>query len=180
MEAKVKERFEDGLSAPLSWSPTEGGKKSPICFEDSLTVDLGPDPTGERFTAIADKILSGNYYPPDAVQFFGLHQDENRPIKPGDRIQQRAPFGPLGFWSMVEIFMAERTDDTCRIGYVTTEKHHGRGIWSATLMRAAGNLILKVESIANPHSFLFWAGLPFARLLQLRARLRAIQEFRKL
>ena len=180
MDATVKKRFEDGQFAPLSWSPTEGGKPSIVCFRDSLTEDLGSDPTGDRFNTIADRMMAGNYYPPDAVQFFGLHQDEKRTIKPGDRIQQRAPFGPLGFWSMVEITAAERTENECRIGYVTTKKHHGRGIWSATLTRTDNKLTITVESIANPHSFMFWAGLLFARALQLRARRRALEEFKKL
>jgi hypothetical protein len=180
MEAKIKERFKDGLSAPVSWSPPDGGKEAMVCFKDSLTENLGDDPTGERFTKIADKMMNGDYYPSDAVQFFGLHQDEKRNIKPGDRIQQIAPLGPLKFWSMIEIFVAERTDDTCKIGYVTTKKHHGRGIWSATLTRKDQKLSILVESIASPHSFLFWIGLPVARALQQRAKWRALEEFKKL
>ena len=181
MEATIKVRFEDGLKAPLSWSPTEGGRRSIICFEDHLIEDLGADESGSRFTAIAIKMMSGNYYPPDAVEFFGSFQDEKRNIKVGERIQQRAPiFAGLYAWSMVEIYVAEHNDDYCQIGYVTTKKHHGRGIWTATLTRRDGNLSIVVESIASPHSFLFWAGLPLARFLQLRARRRAIEEFRKL
>ena len=128
MEAKIKARFEDGLTAPLTWSPTSGGKEAIVCFKDSLTEDLGPDPTGERFKAISDKMLNGQYYPADAVEFFGLHQDENRQMKPGDRIQQIASLGPISLWSMVEIYVAKRTDTSCQVGYVTTQKHHGRGI----------------------------------------------------
>ena len=180
MEATVKSRYEDGLKAPLTWSPESGGTKAFVCFEDSKTYDLGADPTGERFETISAKMLNGDYYPPDAVEFFGPFRDEQRPISKGDRVQQRAPFGPLAFWSMVEITIAEKTSDTCQIGYVTTQKHHGRGIWTATLTRIDNQLSIKVESIASPHSLLFWAGLPFARLLQLRARRRAIEEFRKL
>ncbi len=180
MEAKIRARFEDGVTAPLTWSPIDGGSPAFVCFRDSLTEDLGPDPAGERFRTISDKMLNGDYYPPDAVEFFGLHQDENRQIIPGDRIQQIAPLGPLRFWSMVEIYVTERREDMCKIGYVTTERHHGKGIWTATLTRANDELTITVESTASPHSFLFWAGLPFARLLQLRARRRAIEEFRKL
>ena len=184
MEARIKARYEDGLNAPLSWSPTDGGRRAFICFEDNLTAILGLDASGERFQAIAKKIMAGEYYPRDAVQFFGRFQDENRPIQPGDRIQQRAPLWPLPgsiyFWSMVEIYVAELGSDRCKIGYVTTEKHHGRGIWTATLTRQDEELKLNVVSTASPNSFLFWAGLPFARMLQLRARRRAIDEFRKL
>lgn len=180
MEAKIKARFEDGQTAPFTWSPSDGGKPAFICFRDALTEDLGSDPTGERFKTISGKMLSGAYYPADAVKFFGKHQDEHRLMRHGDRIQQIAPLGPISLWSMVEIYVAEQTDDTCTIGYVTTKKHHGRGIWTATLTRKDNQLSLMVESTASPHSFLFWVGLPFARLLQLRARRRAIEEFKKL
>ncbi len=181
MEAIVKARFEDGLNAPLSWSPTEGGWRAFVCFEDHLVEEIGPDPDGTRFVAISNKMMNGDYYPPDAVQFYGLFRDEQRTIVAGERIQQRAPImAGLFAWSMVEIYVAELHSEQCKIGYVTTEKHHGRGIWTATLTRSAGKLSLTVESIASPHSFLFWVGLPIARYLQLRARRRAIEEFRKL
>lgn len=184
MEGEIKVRFEDGLSAPLSWSPTEGGRRAFVCFEDRLVEDLGEDSDGIRFKAIAHRMMHGNYYPPDAVQFYGEYGDEKRAIRVGDRIQQRAPLFPLRngihFWSMVEIFAAELCEDFCRIGYVTTEKHHGRGIWTATLTRTDGKLSLTVESTASPNSLLFWAGLPFARWMQLRARRRAIEVFKAL
>ena len=181
MEANIKARFEDGIQAPLSWSPTTGGKRAFICFTDHLIADLGPDPDGTRFVVISQRMMNGDYYPPDAVQFYGLFRDERRTIEAGERIQQRAPmFAGLFAWSMVEIYIADLREDFCQIGYVTTEKHHGRGIWTATLTRTDGKLSLTVESIASPHSFLFWVGLPIARFLQLRARRRAIEEFRKL
>ncbi len=117
MEATIKVRFEDGLKAPLSWSPTEGGRRSIICFEDHLIEDLGADESGSRFAAISEKMISGGYYPPDAVQFFGLFQDEHRSMQIGDRVQQRAPiFGGLFAWSMVEIYIADLRNDYCRIG----------------------------------------------------------------
>jgi len=99
-------------------------------------------------------------------------------------VLQKAPlFGKLGIlyvWSMVEIFVAERTEDHCRIGYVTSAMHHGRGIWRAELAWKEGRLSLRVKSTASPQSWLFWLGLPVARYLQLRARRRAIEEFEKL
>ncbi len=181
MEAIIKARYEDGLSAPLSWSPTEGGRRAFVCFEDLLVEDLGPDSDGSRFIAISKRMMAGDYYPPDAVQFYGLYQDEIRNVQVGERIQQRAPiFAGLYAWSMVEIYIADICKDHCKIGYVTTQKHHGRGIWTATLNRVDGKLKLTVASTANPHSFLFWVGLPIARYLQLRARRRAIEEFKKL
>jgi len=184
VDPHIERRFRDGLTAPLSWHPTEGGKRSFVCFEDELIEDLGPDPDGSRFNMIAERMLSGRYYPRDAVQFHGLFQDENRQLHPGDRIQQRAPIFPfwdgLVAWSMAEIFVAERSESMCSIGYVTTRKHHGRGIWRADLTHEGGRLTLAVRSTAFPNSFLYWLGIPVARYLQLRARRRAIEEFRKL
>ncbi len=153
-----------------------------MCFEDELVEELGADPNGARFNAIAMKMLNGHYYPKDAVQVFGLFQEEQRLIQSGDRLLQRAPLLPfydgLVAWSMVEIFVAERSETTCSIGYVTTQQHHARGIWRADLVLENGSLKLTVKSTACPRSFLFWLGLPFARFLQLRARRRAVEEFR--
>lgn len=183
VDPHIERRFRDGLKAPLSWHRTEGGKRSFVCFEDELVEDLGPDADGSRFNMIAERMLSGRYYPGDAVQFYGLFQDENRHLRPGDRIQQRAPILPfwdgLVAWSMAELFVAEKTGSKCSIGYVTTQKHHARGIWRADLVLADGQLTLTVKSTAFPNSFLYWLGIPVARYLQLRARRRAIEEFRR-
>lgn len=171
-------------SAPLAWNPITGGKRAWVCFEDDKTFDLGPDPSGERFQEITGRILSGNYYPPDAVQFWGRFTEENRTLQKGDRILQAAPLfckrgGPL-MYSSAEIYVADLTSSTCKIGYVTTKLHFGRGIWTAELTRKDNQLNLRVWSTASPNRFLFWLGLPYARYLQLRARSRAVQEFRKI
>jgi hypothetical protein len=184
MEQAIARRFEIGERAPLSWDPVRGGSRGWICFEDDKTVDLGNDPSGSHFAEISERMLTGRYYPADAVRFYGRFQDEKREIRAGDRVLQKAPlfgrFGLLYAWSMVEIFVAERTEDRCKIGYVTTACHHGRGIWTAELTRQEGGLSLRVQSIASPQSWLFRLGLPVARYLQLRARKRAIEEFGKL
>lgn len=180
MEAEIEKRFEKYQSAPLAWNPDKGGKEAFICFKDSLTTGIGPDENG-RFERIAEEMLSGCYYPADAVTFYGRFRDDHRHMKAGDRVLQRAPiFFGHNVWSMVEIYVAEKTDQYCRIGYVTTTKHHGRGIWTATLTREGGELKLLVESVASPNSFLFWIGLPYARFTQLRARRRGIENLASL
>lgn len=178
MEADIAKRYLEMKDAPLTWDPVNGGKKAFICFTDSISCGLASVSNEYMFNQVADRMMAGQYYPKDAVEFFGLFQDEKRDIRVGDRILQRAPLLlGLHVWSMVEIYVAERGDDYCRIGYVTTKNHHGKGIWTATLISEEGELRLRVESIASPRSFLFWIGLPFARYLQLRARMRAFQEF---
>gem|GEM_PF-2054600 len=178
--ANIKKRLEQAESVPLTWDPVKGGKPGPVRFEDEKQVDLGPDPDGRSFEEIADRMTTGRYYPPDAVEFFGRFQQEGRPLVVGERIVQRAPIGPFKTWSAVELFVVKRTKQACSIGYVTTARHHGRGIWRADLTLEGGRLKLRVKSTALPQSWLCWLGLPVARYLQLRARRRSIQEFQKL
>lgn len=170
--------------ARLTWHPTEGGRRGWICFDDLRSFDLGADATGRRFQLIADRMMSGRFYPTDAIRAYGKFSQEARELRVGDRVLQQAPLlGKLGsplLSSAVEIYAAERTDHCCRIGYVTTAFHFGRGIWSAELAGKDSRLSLTVRSIASPQSWLFWAALPIARYLQLRARRRAVETFREL
>jgi hypothetical protein len=184
MGPAIRKQFDARKGAFVTWDPVKGGKRAWICYEDKITEDLGPDPTGARFAIIAERMMKGHNYPPDAVQYYCEAHDTQRNLLPGDPVLQRAPIFPfipwLGMWSMVRICVAERTDDWCILSYVTTTKHHGRGIWRAELRRIAGRLSIQVTSTTSPNSWLFWLGLPLARFLQLRARRRAIEEFRKL
>jgi uncharacterized protein (UPF0548 family) len=126
-------------------------------------------------------MMSGHYYPPDVIECFGPWMDEGRDIRAGDRMLQRARLLPFsrwpGLWSMTEIYVAERTATTSTLGYVTTRRHFGRGIWKAELKREGGELTITVEGFSGPASWQFWLGLPVARYLQRRAWRRAIQEF---
>lgn len=183
MSESVRRRFEPYAHSPLSWHVGQTGKPALISWHDHLEEDLGPDPYGSRFTEISQRMLSGRYYPPDAIEFFGLWQVERRDLRAGDRILQRArllPFLPsIGLWAMTEAYVAESGDDTASFGYLTTRKHFGRGIWTATLRRTDGQLVLTVDGLSGPQSWLFWLGLPIARALQKRAWRRAVEEFRK-
>ncbi len=184
----------------LTWHPETGGKRALIVFEDDKTYDVGRN-SGDRFDDICKRMLNGKYYPNDAVVVNGEFQSEKRLIQVGDRIFQYAPligrFGGPKLRSVVEIFVAERSKTTtsyseelntgnkskpryCHFGYVTTENHHGRGIWQARLEAIDERLKLRVWSTSMPNSIWFWLGLPVARYLQLRARRRAIEEFRKI
>lgn len=171
-------------AASLTWHLGSGGKRAWVCFEDDKTYDLGPDEDGERFAAISQRMLHGNYYPEDTVTFSGRFRAENRVLHDGDRVVQKAPvFGRFGgpkATAVVEISVAEETETSTQLGYVTTEIHFGRGIWQANLTRADGRLALRVFSTVCPNSVWYWIGLPYARYLQLRARRRAVEEFLKL
>ncbi|MBS1715144.1 MAG: DUF1990 family protein [Armatimonadetes bacterium] len=171
-------------SARTTWNLESGGRRAWVCFDDDVTFDLGPDPEGGRFLEISDRMVSGRTYLPDAVQVFGRFIAEQRDLRAGDRLLQSAPLfgrwgGPL-MTSAVEMAVVERGETRCRIGYVTTERHHARGGWSATLDSRDGRLSLRVVSTSNPKSWLFWLGLPIGRALQLRARRRSVEVFRSL
>ncbi len=180
MEPTLERRFLEYEKSPTTWDPIKGGKRAWVCFDDSITVGWDVMPSEASISAVIERMMGGNYYPPDAVQFFGRFRDEKRHLKTGERILQRARMLPfvdgLYLYSMAEIFVAESGPRYCKIGYVTTKRHFGRGIWSATLSEENGKLQLKVESTASPGSWQFWVGLPVARFLQLRARRRGIQD----
>jgi hypothetical protein len=166
--------------APLSWQPGQPAGSAWPTWQDEKVVDLGPDPDGTAFETIAEAMLSGNYYPPSAVRFFGDFRAENRHLKRGDRILQYAPlFGPFGLWSAAEITIAELDPGKrCEIGYVTTQFHHGRGEWRALLTRNAEenqSSELIIRGLVRPRSWLFWTFLPVARHMQKRARRLGIE-----
>jgi Domain of unknown function (DUF1990) len=175
MTPAVRDRYDRWKSAPLTWDPVEGGKLPLVHWRDHKVADLGADPDGVRFERIAGEMKAGKYYPTDLIAFHGRYQDENRDLIVGDRILQEFFFVGVTLWSMVEIWIAEKTDDSCHIGYVTTRHHHGRGIWEAKLTRADGRLTLEVKSVSGPQSWLFWIGLPVARAVQLHARALGIR-----
>ena len=164
--------------APLTWDAITGGKRTWPCFDDHVVADLGPDPDGVRFEAIAKQMLEGHYYPPDVITFSGDFRSEGRQLQKGDRVLQFLSLWPgsknLGLWGSVEMSTVEHSADFCKIGYVTTELHHGKGSWSASLRRVDGNLEQEVEGSVMPHSWLFWVGMPIARYYQKRAWRRAI------
>lgn len=184
MPPAIRERFEAYKDAPLTWHPTTGGRRPLITWNDSMAKKLGPDPDGHRFAAISARMLGGHYYPPDSIEFFGPWMELGRDIRVGDRILQGARLLPFSrwpvLWAMTEVFAAEKTDEVCTLGYVTTQRHFGRGTWQATLERKDGALELTVRSLSGPQSWLFWVGLPVARYLQLRAWRRAFEEFAKI
>ncbi|MBX3117563.1 MAG: hypothetical protein KF784_00740 [Fimbriimonadaceae bacterium] len=173
-------RIQWGENCPLTWHPTEGGKRPWIAWDDDKHFELGADPEGLRFELIRERMLSGKYYPPNVIRFYGRFRNEARHLRPGDRIIQKAFLLPsvkeLYLWSAAEIFVAESSDTDCRIGYVTTARHFGRGIWQAHLWREDGRLKLQVTSIAGPQHWLFWTFLPIARMIQMKAWRAAVAD----
>lgn len=181
MPEPIRRRFDRYREAPVTWRYGEDNRRPLVCWVDERRKTLVKGHRPQAFAAIADRMLGGRYYPPDALDFFGLWMEEDRPIRVGDRILQRARLLPFAgwpvLWAMTEVFAAERTDSTCTLGYVTTRRHFGRGEWQATLTQTTEGLELEVDSISGPHSWLFWLAMPIARALQLRAWRRAFEEF---
>lgn len=99
-------------------------------FEDDKVFDLGLDETGRRLHEIVRRALKGRYYPPDAVRVTGRFALEDRAIREGDRLVQKAPLfcrmgGPL-ISSAVEVFVAEQTPTSFR-----SATSRPRGTWAA-------------------------------------------------
>ncbi|HVT14107.1 MAG TPA: DUF1990 family protein [Fimbriimonadaceae bacterium] len=184
MPGSIRRRFERYRSAPLTWLADGENRRPTVCWVDERREVLCEHDVDFIFEEIAGRMLGGRYYPPDTLDFFGEWMDENRPIRAGDRILQRARVLPFSqwpvLWAMTEVFVAERTPSTCAIGYVTTKRHFGRGIWQASLTKSDRGLELSVSSTSSPYSWLFWIGLPIARRLQLRAWRRAFEEYKSL
>ena len=177
----ARRKLEAWRSVPLTWNPATGGKRPLVCWEDDFTYDLGQDPDGTRFEEIAGRMTSGNFYPKDVIEFYGDWILEERDMRQGDRVLQKAVLPGVRLWSMAEMFVVQRGPTETSIGYVTTQRHFGRGKWQATMTRSAkGALILHIRATAGPGSFWFWIGLPVARFLMVRARLSAVKEFRNL
>lgn len=176
MDEKVIRRFDAYRRSGLTWHPETGGRRPLIAWDDDVTTDIGPDPDGSRFRTMADQMMTGRYYPAEVIIF---HRQRTGPMSPGERILQQAFVLGVSLWSMVEIFAAEQQEDFCRIGYVTTSRHHGRGVWEAVLTRTGARLSLRVKSTSGPQSAWFWLGLPIARSVQLRARKRGIENLRQ-
>lgn len=166
--------------AEPTWSLTEGGKRPLVCWDDDITVDVGPDPDGMRLERIAGRLRNGLYYPYEVIEFSGRYRLEGRELRVGDRIIQRAQILPFfywpGAWSVAEVCLIESEPDRFLFGYVTTTRHLGRGIWRVEAKWVEGRLSLRVWSTAGPGSPLFWLGLPVARWLQLRARRKGIEK----
>jgi hypothetical protein len=181
----VRQRYEAYHVAPVTWAAGRADSPGKVIWNDHRSEDLGEDLDGGRFTLIAQQMMNGRYYPPDAIEFFGPWIDEKRELRVGDRILQRArllPFAPYpALWAMTEVYVAEWTPLSCTLGYVTTARHFGRGIWTAKLAHSPrSHLILTIEAQTAPQSWLFWVGMPVARWLQKRAWGRAVEVFRDL
>lgn len=130
------------------------------------------------FEATADRWVSGKYYPEDVIRF---HFIGDR-LRVGTRIlQEMTIFSAITLFAMVEITVCERSEQECRIGYVTTRRHFARGEWSARIWWEADSLELgfEVKAVTCPSSFWFWVGLPIARYYQMRAWRKAIASIRE-
>lgn len=174
-QAKIFEKWEH---APLSWQPDNLGRVGPVSWNDHLHEELGFDPDGFLFCALADRVMHGRYYPPDVIEFFGRWQDEGRKIRKGERILQIAHL-PLGIRLpvMTEIYIAVDKEDYCEIGYVTTKHHFGKGRWHLVAQRQDGRVTIDVDANSGPGSFWFWVGLPIARWFQMKAWRKAIESY---
>lgn len=182
-EGKTVVRFEKWRKLPLNWSLDDSQAKPAANWDMTVRADLGLDDSdSRRFDAMAEKLLSGNLYPPNVADFYGPWQ--GRLLRTGDRILQACPLfprlgGPL-VWSMVEVYIAQQTEESVTLGYLTTEAHFAKGSWTAKITRANRRLTLEVTSSAVPKSMWFSAGLAYAKRLQHKATMRAVESLTRI
>lgn len=163
---------------PVTGAPEMMRGKALVEFLDDKSINLGTSQA--LFERIAELMMSGEYYPDEIIRFTGRFREEARDLQRGDRVLQlaRLPF-LLGYRTrtVAEIFVAERTETQCQIGYYTTKKHFAQGWWRATLTKRDSGIRLNIKCQARPQSLIYWLFIPVARFMQERARKAAFSRF---
>lgn len=189
LDARWLERWAD-LTA---WSPAEPGKSGASDMaEDRYETVLCEAATPELLAAAGAELLRYRFYPPQVACALGQYDLEDRDARDGDRVLQRLrilrAFGlpVLDILSMVDVRGIEAGPESWTFGYVTTERHPGRGWWRVTLENDADQgLRLTMTASAAP-AYGRISGLPgiravYRRLMrhyQGRAHRRGIAAFR--
>lgn len=158
--------------SPALDAPTRDVALEQAFFKDHRDFDLGADTPG-RFDALGDALLRYHFYPAHVMRHATTF--EGRHAAPGDRIGMTLlvdlfpGYAPIALPATTEVFVATRAENEVSFGYVTTERHYGKGRWQATLRRADGRIRLTIQSRMTPLHPLALAGLPIYRWYQKRA-----------
>lgn len=151
---------------------------------DRYEVILGKDSTGSLFQRAAELTLHNRFYPREVMAAVSDFSQEDRTVRPGDRVLQRIPVLVYEGQPVVEILtlnaVCEVIQEPRRAGftYVTTAAHSEVGEWSPRVeWRENNEVALVIEIVSRPRP-----GLPafiqqFTRQMQLRAHKLSIQNF---
>ena len=160
--------------APESYSPIAAGSPAEAIFRDAHRQDLGPW-SPEAFERVKAALLAYRFYPDDVMVRRTQFEEEGRPVRVGDRLglglklPNLPGLPPFMLPAIVEVDVVQETAQSVRFGYVTTERHYGRGQWLAEISRADDRAILAVTCHIRPARWYVWLGLPVYRRFQLAA-----------
>jgi len=178
--------FDDvAAPAPDLDTPVEAGDRATATFADAHRVVVGPW-SPEGFARVKAALLGYRFYPGHVMVRRTQFEDEGRAVRVGDRlglglfVPNLPGLAPLMLPAVVEVDVAEADDERVALGYATTRRHYGRGIWRAEVTRERDELILTVSYHVRPSRWFVWCGLPVYRRFQLAAFRAGADNLRRL
>jgi hypothetical protein len=131
-------------------------------------------------------LLGYRFYPEHVMVRRTQFEDEGRPVRVGDRlglglsVPNLPGLAPLMLPAVVEVDVVEAAAESVTLGYVTTRRHYGRGVWRAEVKREGESLVLTVSYHVRPSRWFVWCGLPVYRRFQLAAFRAGADNLRRL
>jgi uncharacterized protein (UPF0548 family) len=131
-------------------------------------------------------LLGYRFYPAHVMVRRTQFEDEGRAVRVGDRlglgllVPSLPGLAPLMLPAIVEVDHVEAGAERCGLGYVTTRRHYGRGVWRAEVAREGDQLMLTVSYHVRPSRWFVWCGLPVYRRFQLAAFRAGADNLRRL
>lgn len=178
--------FDDAAApAPDLLTPVEGGDRATAVFADTHRVVVGVW-SPEAFARVKEALLGYRFYPEHVMVRRTQFEDEGRAVRVGDRlglglfVPNLPGLAPLMLPAVVEVDVVEAGAERVELGYVTTRRHYGRGIWRAEVKREGESLVLTVSYHVRPSRWFVWCGLPVYRRFQLAAFRAGADNLRRL
>ena len=178
--------FEDvAAPAPDLATPVEAGDRATATFADTHRVVVGAW-SPEAFARVKEALLGYRFYPEQVMVRRTQFEDEGRPVRVGDRlglglfVPNLPGLPPLMLPAIVEVDVVEAGAEQVALGYATTRRHYGRGIWRAEVKREGEELVLTVSYHVRPSRWFVWCGLPVYRRFQLAAFRAGADNLRRL
>jgi hypothetical protein len=171
--------------APDRDAVVEGGDPSTALYADTHHVVVGAW-SPEAFARIKEALLGYRFYPAQVMVRRTQFEDEGRAVRVGDRLglglfMPNLPgLAALMLPAIVEVDVVEAESERVALGYVTTRRHYGRGVWRAEVGREGDHLVLSVSYHVRPSRWFVWVGLPFYRGFQLAAFRAGAENLRRL
>lgn len=167
--------FDDAAPpAPDASTPVEAGDPSTATYADQHRVTIGRW-SSEAFARVKQALLGYRFYPEQVMSRRTQFEDEGRPVRVGDRLglglllPNLPGLRPFLLPAIVQVDVVEDGPERAALGYATTQRHYGRGVWRAVVAREGDEMILVVSYHVRPSRWFVWCGLPVYRRFQLAA-----------